>query len=140
MAIQRQRSNNEQAYQHSFVPVPKSGGPTFSGGVMHVDGVAQEVVRVLDTPSSNGVTKHTTIIWRDSSTGQLRSSCNCQGWAIARSGVRACKHTTQLQDNPSLGRTLAEAVAEVAASPNTVAPNTVAIVTALGKSQRSIMI
>lgn len=141
MAIQRQRNQQEQAYQHSFVPVPKSGGPTFHKGVMHLDGVVQEAVRILDTQStSNGLTKYTTVIWRDPGTGELRTSCNCNGWAMARSGVRGCKHTRVLQENPSLGRTLAEAVAEATASPTAVAPVTAQIVTAIGKSQRSIMI
>lgn len=140
MAIQRQRSSQSQTYQHTYTPVPKSGGPTFHSGVMHVDGVVQEAVRILDTPSSNGLTKYTTVIWRDPNSGELRVSCNCNGWTIARGGTRTCKHAQQLQDNPLLGRTLAEAVAEVAASPAAVAPQTTTIVGAIGKSQRSIMI
>jgi hypothetical protein len=137
---QRQQSTQSQGFQHSFVPVPKSGGPTFSGGIMFLDGVQQEAVRILDTPSSNGLTKYSTVIWRDPNTGELRVSCNCNGWAIARSSTRSCKHTRQLQDNPTLGRTLAEAVAEVARTPAAVSPQTTVIVAAIGKSQRSIMI
>jgi len=138
MAIQRQQQH-EQTAAVAYVPISR-GGPTisFQGGIMHVDGEACEPVRILDQASSNGLTRYAAVIWRRPTTGELRSSCNCPGWAVMRGAFRTCKHTQQLEDNPGSGRTLAEAQEEVSRNVSSVAPRTAEIVTTIGKMRRRI--
>jgi hypothetical protein len=72
-------------------------GVAFSGGVMHVHGVAQLPDHVDKWRSSNGLTEYTTVAWRDPATGELRPSCNCPAWTMKKKGKeRECKHTKDM--------------------------------------------
>ena len=137
MARQVQRHHQQTGV--AFVPVG-DGGPTisFPGGVMHVSGQAQEVERVVENLSSNQLTKYVAVIWKDPATGELRTSCNCRGWAIKKGAYRTCKHVQALQDNPTSGQSLAEAAAAALVSRTAVAPATLEIVESIGRARRRI--
>lgn len=137
MARQVQRHHQQTGV--AFVPVG-DGGPTisFPGGVMHVSGQAQEAVRIAENASSNGLTKYVAVIWRDPATGELRTSCNCAGWAVKRGSFRTCKHVQALQDSPESGQSFADATAAATTAPSSVAPRTLEIVETIGRARRRI--
>ena len=75
---------------------------TFKDG-MKVDrrGNSASPVRIMESVSSNGLTKYLTILWSDETT-----SCNCNGWIIRRKDKqgrpkpRTCKHCKAAKADP----------------------------------------
>ena len=104
MASALMRQLSDQGQQQGFTAVNKN--TKFSDGVMLVGGVPQRPATVRRWESSNGLTVYTTVEWIDPSTGERRTSCNCPGWANARSNVRECTHTKQLEGRGSCDRKL----------------------------------
>lgn len=90
-----QQTQQEQEQQATFVRDGRDHG--FSHGVMIVDGRAQRPVEVQHWLSSNELTTYTTVKWQDPVTGELRTSCNCAGWAIKKGSRRECCHTKDME-------------------------------------------
>lgn len=93
----RSRQRTEAA---TGTPPPAAAGlMAFIGGIMHINGIAQHIIRTVQRVSSNGTTRYTAIEWADPGDDSRRTSCNCPGWANRRS----CKHVKELEDNPGIG-------------------------------------
>ncbi len=70
----------------------------FRSGVMYVGGMPQIPIQSAQWRSSNGLSVYITVTWRDPGNGQLRTSCNCPGWAnSAKRGKRHCCHTKDME-------------------------------------------
>lgn len=103
MARTRQRQETQEI--QGFTPVATGTGVSFLGGVMHVNGRAQQPREVAQFESSNGLTTYTTVVWQDGVTGERRTSCNCPGWAHAKKGgSRGCCHTRELETGVPCGK------------------------------------
>lgn len=88
----------EQAAVETQKFVHGERGVSFIDGTMHVDGQALWPQRVERWRSSNGLTVYTTVVWYNQATGERRTSCNCPGWTIKKSGKhRECTHTKDLE-------------------------------------------
>lgn len=80
-----------------YASVEVEDGVTFSKGNMLVDGMAQIPRQVQDWESSNGLSHYTAVMWEHPTTGEMRCSCNCPGWAIKRKGTpRQCEHVKDM--------------------------------------------
>lgn len=78
--------------------VQSDAGVSFVSGVMYVNGQPQRPAEVQHWMSSNGLSQYTTITWRDTVTGERRTSCNCPGWSHAKKGQkRSCCHTKDME-------------------------------------------
>ena len=67
----------------------------FEGGYKILDnGTRIALERGVPNLSSNGVTKYSTLLWKDGT-----ASCDCPGWTqrISDDGERSCKHTKDLR-------------------------------------------
>lgn len=65
---------------------------------MSVDGTPQIPVASQQWHSSNGITVYTTVKWRNSLNGELRTSCNCPAWTMKKKGARrTCCHTKDME-------------------------------------------
>lgn len=101
---QRQRVDQTEQVAAGFVPVGDGFGTVgFPGGIMTVNSVRQVAVRIYEPESSNGFTKYSTVEWLNQGDGTRRLSCNCPGWTRKAGPVRGCKHTKEMEENPSLG-------------------------------------
>lgn len=95
MAQSRTRTETEV---ETTVYVHDNRDVSFRDGIMHVHRQPQQPIRMEQWESSNGITTYTTVEWRDPVTGELRTSCNCPGWAIKRANrVRRCCHTDDME-------------------------------------------
>lgn len=104
----RQRQVQEQTAAPHRVPVSADRTISFPQGVMHVAGVRQDIRRIIERRSSNGLTKYVAIEWSHPATGELRTSCNCPGWT--RHAARSCKHTQEFDNNHLVGAEYADEV------------------------------
>lgn len=97
----RQRTTTTQTQTQTsseFASSATTDGVTFSKGNMMVHGNYQTPTEVKRWRSSNGLSVYTAVVWQDPDTGERRTSCNCQGWAIKRGDKpRDCKHTKHLK-------------------------------------------
>jgi hypothetical protein len=84
--------------QENTTYVQSDANVGFRAGVMYVGGMPQIPTQRAQWESSNGLSVYTTVTWRDPTNGQLRTSCNCPGWAnSAKRGKRHCCHTKDME-------------------------------------------
>lgn len=107
-----QQQNEQEQSTKTYRVHDSTSNVTFHDGIMRVDGRPQAPTRVEHWESSNGITNYTTVEWRDPATGEYRTSCNCPGWAIKKSGKpRQCCHTQDMEGKKPCRKKKVESVA-----------------------------